>query len=378
LRICPLGGEVSACDVALLAGEAWPAGSNGSSTSPKRTMVRLDAENDGSVPQSWATYEGAASSVTDAAGGIIYGSPGVYAPAVPAPVDAGPDDGGAPSPPGRGEPPDDDAGSFPSDGGAADSGVVVADAGVSGPNQPPTLLVEAVVEDGQFVRISYVANDPDDGDAVAVDLFLDDDASGNDGVLLVAGLPGGVGEYRWSAVGIPAGDHYVFGRATDTRGTSVYAYAPASVRLSGNGASAIPSVVVLEPDGVNDLVNGKVRVRWRTSLPAGASGTISLGYDEDDENFDGQTIIAGLMASGEAEGPQEGEYLWDTADVPPGNYAVYAQLHFEGGQTGAYGGFVEVGAPVGCQQATVQGVYPLAALLALLWAVRRRTRMFRS
>lgn len=350
LRLCPRdpGGDIDedSCEVANL-DRAWPAGSNAS----KRTMVRVHADLDGSLPSTWVTYPGEPSDVTDSGGVGILGTPGVYEPIVIDP----PDDGGV----------------IEDDGGV----IVNPDAG---PNAPPTLtLLEPSGEvrpDGELT-IRYEASDPDGDDTVAVSLFYDRDDGGHDGVEIVRNLPA-TGSFVWPLHGVPAGSYTVFGVATDDRGEVAYAYAPGRFVVDEGGGGGGAILRVTDPDGVNDVVEGRITVRWEVSLPEGEDGTISLFYDEDDEGEDGEPIIAGLpvrTSEGE-EGPRA--FLWDPADVPPGAYAVYAVLDWTGGSVSAYSSFVTVGGG-GCTCETTDAssgpsLFALAAGVVLVGFARRR------
>lgn len=350
LRICPVGAEteLDECDVANLGG-AWPAGSNTS----KRTMVRVDADLDGSLSSSWLTYEGPPSSVTDSTGAAILGTPGSYAPTVVEP---------------------------PTDGGVIDDGGIIVPPD-AGPNEPPSLMLlspsgEVRVE--RELTITYEATDPDGDDTVSVALFYDTDDVGFDGVEIARGLPA-AGSFTWAVTDVPAGTYSIFGVATDDRGEAAYAYAPGRAVVEGSGTSGGAILRVTDPDGVNDVVDGRVTVRWEVLLPEGEDGTISLYYDDDDEGEDGEPIIAGLpvRASDGGEGPRS--YLWDPTGVPPGAYTVYAVLDWPGGSISAYSEFVTIGAE-GCACGSTGGdvgslfATALALLVLLVPRGRREER----
>lgn len=284
--LCPSGVttcDVAQCDVANPGG-AWFAGSN---TVPKKTMERTDPSLPGNVASSW--QDGSPS------------SPGALSPEV---VDAGPsvDDAG---------PSNDDA------------GVIVVDAG---PNEPPLVSMSAPSGNvsGGSVQVTYSASDPDEGDAVSVDLYWSPSDSGNDGVRFARGLPGGDNlSTSLDTTGIPQGTVHVFAAARDTRGAVSFAYAPGVVSVGGQGATA--TLTLTEPDGVNDAEDGEhVDIAWDLTLPAGGSGTVSLFLDDDDRGNDGEPIAGGLSAG--PDGPRA--YRLALSDLAPGEHHVYGLLEF--------------------------------------------------
>lgn len=284
----------ASCDV-VNTGSAWFAGDN---TAPKATMERKDAALPGNLASSW--QDGAPS------------SPG--APAPPA-VDAGPDpvDAG-PEPIDAGPPPPD-----------------------AGPNTLPSLSVTepAGTVSGPTVDVIYSATDGDPGDAVSVDLYWSADTSGQEGVRFARGLPSGTNLHATlDTASLPVGTWHLFGRAHDTRGGEVFAYAPGALQV-GEGGPVDPVFELTEPDGVDDNAeDGTITLEWRVELPAGATGSVSLHVDDDDQGEDGDPLIAGLSAA--AEGPRA--YLWDPAltDTAPGQAWVYGVLDWSGGQVVSY------------------------------------------
>ncbi len=355
LRVCPADApnDVFGCEIALVQGSSWPAGDNDS----KRTMIRLDASLDGSFASSWATYAGAASAVTDSLGVAILGSPGSYAPSE---IEPQPDGGPV----------------------ALDGGVIVVPD--AGPNAAPTLTLtqpSGEVRAGQ-VTIAYAARDDDGDDTVAVSLFYDSDGGGHDGVRIAYGLPAGEGSFTWSTAQVAAGSYRIFGVATDHRGAVSYAYAPGSVVVEGGPGGDEASITLTDPDGVNDVVDGRITVRWELTLPEGEDGSVSLFYDTDDAGLDGVPIIAGLpvRTSDGEDGPRA--YLWDPVDVQQGAYAIYAVLDWTGGQASGYSEFVSVGAG-GCACATARSSgddagAAFAALFTLVIVLAPRARRRRQ
>lgn len=297
LCLCAAGTAAcdATCDVVNPAGAAWFAGS--STSGARRTMERLDPTSDGTLDGSWA--DGAPASPIAAPFG---GAPGtldacVLVDAGPPPVDAGP------------PPPD------------------------AGPNDEPSVNVAepAGTVSGATVDVVYSASDDDPGDAVTVDLYWSGDTSGQDGVRFARGLPGGTGRgATLDTSALPVGTWRIFARARDTRGASAFAYAPGAVEV-GEGGLVEPVFELTEPDGVDDAqADGTFAIQWRVELPPGASGSVSLFIDDDEEGEDGDPLIGGLSAG--AEGPRA--FLWDPdlTETPPGAAFAYAVLDWSGGR----------------------------------------------
>lgn len=308
-----------------------------------------------------------------------FGTPGLPAGACPVDAFACPD-GGAPSPEGTPEEPEP------------------AEPEVLPPNSPPTIVLDNVSSTGTGATIRWTATDAEDGDSIDVALFYDTDGEGFDGVLIARGLSGGQNQsFAWDLDGAPSGTYRIFGRATDSRGESVYGYAQGAVQV-GSEQGGVATLVVVEPDGVNDgRDDGNILISWEALLPIGATGSVSLFYDSDDTGFDGTPIAAGLPLAGEGA-----TLLWTPVDVEPGTYSIYAVLDWTGGQTAAYGAFVSLG-ETGCSCDQVGGsnlnthqdgsvslfqhLSPLDLLCPFAIAIlgfllsrrpRRRTRSFRA
>lgn len=70
----------------------------------------------------------------------------------------------------------------------------------------------------------------------------------------------------------------------------------------------------------DDESSGTFDVRWHDAHAPGAEGThVSLYYDDDRKGFDGKPIATDLRGG---HGPRS--YRWDTRDVAPGTYWLYA------------------------------------------------------
>jgi MYXO-CTERM domain-containing protein len=340
LRVCRAD-DLEDCDIANPGGP-WYAGSNGTTTQPKATMVRVSPDYPGALASSWTNHAGPASLITDSTGAGIPGTPGsaIF--------------------------PDPDGGVIDEDG-----GIPYVDAG---PNEGPTIVVHEPSGNvtSNTVAITWDATDAD-GDPLEVSLFYDTDGLGFEGVLIERGLPGGIGEgTTWNTSGVASGTWRVFAKVSDPRGAVAYAYAPGTVTVEGNAGEA--TLAITEPDGVNDAdTNNVFTITWTAALPGGAEGVVSLYTDTDDSGEDGTPIAAGLNAL------TVDSFTWITDQVEAGTYAVYGVLDWTGGRVVSYGGFVDVGQE-GCACVTSQGGadtdvnLPLSLGIAILLATRIRRR----
>lgn len=281
------------------------------------------------------------------------------------------------------EAPPADAG--PTTDGGAVTPVPVFDAG---PNEPPQVSLSAPnarTESAGSVQVIYSAADTDEGDLVEVTLYYDLDGGNYDGVRIASGLPAGEEQmYLWNTAGVPPGEYYIFAVARDLRGEAAYAYAAGSVVVGGGAANDTATLLMIEPDGINDEADtGLVTIRWDVAMPEGAVGNITLYYDSDGSGLDGTPIIAGLPVTADDGSPGPREYRWRVTEVPPGTYSVYGVLDWTRGQASSYApGVVQVTAPGGCACASssreAPWEMPLWALLGGAWfGLRRRGRRAR-
>lgn len=359
LCLCPAGTAVCAvdiCDVANLEG-GWPAGTS----SPKRTMERIDPALDGALDSSWQT--GTPS------------SPGALSPAPP--IDAGPPDAGA-SPEDAGAP--IDGGDATEDAGARlDGGVGGADAGF---NTAPiiTVLEPSSPVTGPQVTVTWMASDPDPTDFVTVDLYWSLDTEGQDGTRFARGLAGGDGaaqSTQFDTNDLSASRVHVLAVARDSRGGTAYAYAPGPVTVVG-GSLEPATLRVTEPDGVNDEPSdGAAFIAWELTLPDDSTGTVTLFLNDDGEGEGGIPIQGGLSAS--ADGPRA--FRLPLEGLAPGEHHVYAVLDYatrDGrGRVVSYadGTFVvpRTGGCIGQGSMRSSGLLALATLVILSRSFRPKT-----
>ncbi len=82
------------------------------------------------------------------------------------------------------------------------------------------------------------------------------------------------------------------------------------------------SIIVTQPDGVNDAVNHSFLITWQDHYPYGEA-TIDIFWDDDSNGFDGTKIAGGLSEDDDGIG---GRYEWNVSAMPDGNYWIYAKI----------------------------------------------------
>ncbi|UCE73812.1 MAG: VCBS repeat-containing protein [Methanomassiliicoccales archaeon] len=196
-------------------------------------------------------------------------------------------------------------------------------------NSPPTFQLTEPDGNNDFAdlefTIMWMDSDPDD-DAL-ISLFYDTDDQGFNGVLIVEGLgedaDGGSGFYNWATSGISEGEYYIYGICDDGNNEAVRRYSSYFVTVNHTTSqNNIPSIQIVEPDGVDDQVNTEYMISWIDS-DADDDASISLYYDSDSSGHDGTVIVSGLS---EDEHGSSGVYLWDTSSVSEGEYWIYAKI----------------------------------------------------
>ena len=83
-------------------------------------------------------------------------------------------------------------------------------------------------------------------------------------------------------------------------------------------SSVSPIIDILEPG--MDTTESTIDITW-TDEDSDSDATISLYYDTDRQGGDGMLIVSGIDENDDTDA-----YSWDTADVPTGNYYVYAVI----------------------------------------------------
>ncbi len=115
-------------------------------------------------------------------------------------------------------------------------------------------------------------------------------------------------------------------------GPSAFTYIQESITIQGTGCLCVdgfiirpdppPSIIVVEPDGMNDTAQGSYIITW-TDEDLDDNATISIYYDTDDSGENGTLIASGLAEDLDGAGDQ---YTWDISGLPEGNYYIYAVI----------------------------------------------------
>lgn len=116
---------------------------------------------------------------------------------------------------------------------------------VIGASPAPALDLDPPNQTGSSVGLSWEANDPDD--EATVDLYYDDDQSGQDGVLIAEDLPEDQTAYTWNTEDVPTGTYYVYAAADDGKNAPVVDYTSGPVQVLASGAPAAPTGVSASP-----------------------------------------------------------------------------------------------------------------------------------
>jgi len=226
-------------------------------------------------------------------------------------------------------------------------------------NNPPSLTVTSPATDltggAASVTIEYLASDPD-GDALLISILRAPLGDGISGDEVLSGQPN-QGPVTWQLASSPPGRYRVLVRVDDGHGNVVVSAAPGTVEVSGNGAGA-PALSVERPKG-GESVGDSLSIVLRTTA---TDGTLSVFYDTDSSGADGTAIQGGIRAT-----PGLHDVVWKAANVPNGEYVVYAVLDAPAGRVVAYArGAVTVSrgsGPCGCSE--TNGEAPLAGGLML-------------
>ncbi|MBI5414589.1 S8 family serine peptidase, partial [Candidatus Peregrinibacteria bacterium] len=152
-------------------------------------------------------------------------------------------------------------------------------------------------------------------------LYYDTNNSGNDGMpinLTALHEDDEIDSYLWDTSGVPEGQYYVYGIINDGVNPPVISYSTGAVTIDHN---EIPTLTILEPDGVSDIADTNYTVTWTDEDPDN-NASIFLYYDTNNSGNDGMPI--NLVALPEDD--EMDSYVWDTSTLTPGEYYVYGVI----------------------------------------------------
>ncbi|CAB1062259.1 Unclassified head protein [Olavius sp. associated proteobacterium Delta 1] len=128
---------------------------------------------------------------------------------------------------------------------------------------------------------------------------------------------------EWNGFGISvsiSGEHAIVGADEDKDGGD---YSGSAYIYSVGDILGLPSIRILQPDGVYDTRDSSYTIQW-TDYDFHENAVISLYYDSDGSGADGMLIVSGLSEDPDLEG--NNEYIWDTLAVADGTYYIYAVI----------------------------------------------------
>lgn len=83
-----------------------------------------------------------------------------------------------------------------------------------------------------------------------------------------------------------------------------------------------PSIIITNPDGVDDIVANSYTIAWQDYDPED-DAAIALYWDDDAAGFDGTLIASSLSEDDDGVG---GRYVWDISALPEDDYWIYATI----------------------------------------------------
>jgi RHS repeat-associated protein len=170
---------------------------------------------------------------------------------------------------------------------------------------------------GEAYTITW--NDEDLDNNAVINFYYDTDNIGEDGTLINA-IPVGENyypnEYIWNVESVDIGEYYVYAVITDGVNTEVVDYSEGTVVVN-----RVPSIEIVEPDGVDDLVSDQFIIKWN-DLDSDDDASISFFYDDDDSGADGIMITSGISEDNELD-----EYVWNTSEITVGTYYIYGIIN---------------------------------------------------
>lgn len=175
------------------------------------------------------------------------------------------------------------------------------------------------------VEIKWTDYDPDSN--AYISLYYDTDQYGEDGVLIAQNIiedPDADSDlYSWDISQLPAGVYFIYAIIDDGYSSSVNYSANAIVIGDGGGN---PYLTFKNSESEHDdKRNQKTLIAWR-DLDIDSNAIISLYYDTDSSDFDGQLIADSIEENSDGKADH---FLWDTSIIAEGNYYIYAVISDE-------------------------------------------------
>ncbi|UCG68410.1 MAG: VCBS repeat-containing protein [Thermoplasmata archaeon] len=193
-------------------------------------------------------------------------------------------------------------------------------------NNPP--MIQIIEPDGQedHANTEYMITwiDSDVDSSALISLYYDTDISGYDGVLIASGISedehGNSGIFIWDTSSIPEGQYFIHAIIDDGFEHS-RDYSPGSITIDHSGFfNTAPKILILTPEKSIEEAHESFIIRWGDSDPD-ENAQISLFYDTDQSGHDGVLIVSEL-----SEDDENDFFLWNTSELPEGEYYVYGMI----------------------------------------------------
>ncbi len=220
--------------------------------------------------------------------------------------------------------------------------VSVASGRVTIPNTPPELEfttpgatnAEFDSDDGVNELIAWNQRDPDAGDTISINLFLDPDSEfNNNNEYRIANNYTGGSPFSWNGGSIDRGPvdegpYRVVAVLSTPSNSAVTVTSNTLIHYRPNATTPVITLASLfDPVTVNQ--NSTFTIRWADITVVG-NETITLEYDTDNNPNNGvvDTIVSGLSANADGDADR---FNWEVVNVASGEYFIHARLKSGGG-----------------------------------------------
>jgi hypothetical protein len=193
-------------------------------------------------------------------------------------------------------------------------------------NVPP--FIQIIEPDGEthYSHKEYMITwiDSDKNDDASISLYYDPDFSGYDGTLIISGLSedehGNSGMYIWNTTLIPNGEYFIYAIIDDGLEVS-RDYSPGMIIVDHIGNfNTVPKILMVTPEIGVEKAHKNYTLQWVDS-DSDDNASISLYYDKDPGGYDGILIVSGLD-----EDEENDTFIWDTSNIPSGEYYLFAKI----------------------------------------------------
>lgn len=130
--------------------------------------------------------------------------------------------------------------------------------------------------------------------------------------------------YVWVTTEIPDGDYYIYALITDNVNDIGKSMSKGPITIEhiikgpNNETNIEPFIEIVEPDGINDVVNESFIIKWVDYDP-NDDAFIAVYYDINSSGLKGELIQDLLSEDGEMD-----ELVWNTLFLDEGDYYIYA------------------------------------------------------